>query len=552
MLKNTIFILVFILSVKTFSQNKRIDSVKNVIAQTADDQEKAMSYLRLASAVADNDIESYKKYTDSAISIAKRSKLTEIELRAIVNHGIYFKDKSEYQKSLALYKEVLERSNEIKDKNELFLVASVNLANLYTRIEEYEKAIEIAKKSLDSINSDTDRFQMMKASLFNSLGISYSRLEQLDDALLSYYNVYDTCKEIEAGHGEMTALNNIALIYRKQKNYEKAIEFCERVLQTIKPGEYLRTEAMTLLNVSVSYIALGNIKKAIDYLSRSKAIASENGFKKIEMDCHLYLAEAYAAKEDYKKSYEEQAKYDKFRDNEFKEIATTSKEDLKQDLNKKIEAKQQAIVTANTTKKKILIASIISILVLVILLFFLLKRRNRIIAQKEQLVTENEILDRENTTLKVKLRTLSETKQSQRSVSKNPRSKTTYTKLSLTKMQHEGYMEAILDFMEQKKPYLDFEISQSRLAKQLNMSTHHLTEVLSVSFEKNFYDFINLYRVNEAKNIISSSEYNDMKMLSVGYQAGFKSKTSFNRVFKKHTSMTPSEYRAKVNEKVSA
>ncbi|QLG46793.1 tetratricopeptide repeat protein [Costertonia aggregata] len=551
MLKNTILILVLILSLKIFSQNKRIDSVKKVIAQTFDKKEKAMSYLRLASAVADNDIESYKKYTDSAMSLAKKSKLLEIELRATINQGIYFKNRSDYQKSLALYIKVLERSNELNDKNELFLVASVNLANLYTRIKEYKKAIEIAKKSLDSINSDTDRFQTIKASLFNSLGISYSRLEQFDNALLSYNKVYQICKDIKAFNGEMTALNNIALIYRKQKNYEKAIGLCENILQSIKPGEYLRTEALTLLNSGVCYIALGNTEKAIDYLIRSKDISTKNGFRKTQMDCHLYLAEAYAEKGDYKTSYEEQAAYDKLKDDENNEIAATSKEDLRQELDKKIDVKQQTIDSAEASRKNILIISLISILLLTSLLFFHLKRKKLLKLQKEQLVVENEILNKHNTSLKVKLKTLAETKETQRSPIKSPRSKTTYTKLSLTKEQHKAYMDTILDYMEKHKPYLDFEISQTKLAQNLNMSTHHLTEVLSVSLGKNFYDFINLYRVNEAKIIIENLENHDIKMLAIAYKAGFKSKTSFNRVFKKHTGLTPSAYREQFVEQAS-
>ena len=329
MLKHTIFVLVLILSTKTFSQNRQIDSLKTVIAQTTDAEEKAMTYMRLASAISDGDVEAFKKYTDTALFIAKQAKLTSVELRAIINQGIYFKDKSEYQQSLALYKEVFDRSKALADEHELYLVASVNMANLYIRIDEYEKAIEIATQSLERIDADSERFKTIKASLLNALGNSYSRLEQLDDALFNYHQVYEICQEINARGGEMTALNNMALIYRKQENYEKAVEFCERILQTIQPGEFLRTEAIALLNVSVSYIALGNTQKAIAYLNRSKAIAIANGFKKTLIDCHLYLAEAYSMENEYEKSYEAQKEYDRLKEEELKEQSSTSKAVLK-------------------------------------------------------------------------------------------------------------------------------------------------------------------------------------------------------------------------------
>ncbi|AXT60743.1 AraC family transcriptional regulator [Aquimarina sp. AD10] len=97
--------------------------------------------------------------------------------------------------------------------------------------------------------------------------------------------------------------------------------------------------------------------------------------------------------------------------------------------------------------------------------------------------------------------------------------------------------------MDNEKPYLDFEIKQSDIAKNLSMTIHQFSEVLNVCLEKNFNSFINLYRVNEAKNLIKNPKYKDFKILAIGYEAGFNSKTSFNRVFKQLVGKTPSEYR---------
>ena len=60
----------------------------------------------------------------------------------------------------------------------------------------------------------------------------------------------------------------------------------------------------------------------------------------------------------------------------------------------------------------------------------------------------------------------------------------------------------------------------------------------------NFYDFINKYRVEEAKKLLIEDIHN-YKILAIAYEVGFNSKATFNRVFKKFTELTPSEFKEK-------
>ena len=60
---------------------------------------------------------------------------------------------------------------------------------------------------------------------------------------------------------------------------------------------------------------------------------------------------------------------------------------------------------------------------------------------------------------------------------------------------------------------------------------------------KNFYDLINGYRVDEAKRLLVNPENKNYTILSVGFEAGFNSKTTFNTVFKKFTGLTPTDFR---------
>ena len=75
------------------------------------------------------------------------------------------------------------------------------------------------------------------------------------------------------------------------------------------------------------------------------------------------------------------------------------------------------------------------------------------------------------------------------------------------------------------------------------MSAHNLSQVINAKLGKNFYDFVNEYRVEEVKRRLRDPKYTNLKILAIGMDAGFNTKSTFNAFFKKHTGLTPSQYR---------
>lgn len=118
-------------------------------------------------------------------------------------------------------------------------------------------------------------------------------------------------------------------------------------------------------------------------------------------------------------------------------------------------------------------------------------------------------------------------------------------KTGLNNPLHTGIKEKLLDCMERTKPYFKSDLKISDLAALISVPAYLLSQVINDEFEVHFYDFINRYRVEEAKNLLVEDDRN-FKILSIGYEVGFNSKATFNRVFKKFTGLTPSEYRGKV------
>jgi AraC-like DNA-binding protein len=103
----------------------------------------------------------------------------------------------------------------------------------------------------------------------------------------------------------------------------------------------------------------------------------------------------------------------------------------------------------------------------------------------------------------------------------------------------------LISFMENEKPFLEPELSIQQLADKVRIPRHYLSFLINEELHKNFFSFINEYRVEKAKNLLADPQYQDDTVLSVGLNSGFNSKSSFNAIFKQYTSFTPTEYRKK-------
>lgn len=106
----------------------------------------------------------------------------------------------------------------------------------------------------------------------------------------------------------------------------------------------------------------------------------------------------------------------------------------------------------------------------------------------------------------------------------------------------ESDIEIVKLLMENDKAYLNPDLNLSDLAKQANMSRGQLSEIINSGFNKNFNDFVNMYRVEAFKKMIKAEKHKKLSLLGIAFECGFNSKATFNRVFKKLTRYSPSQY----------
>lgn len=108
---------------------------------------------------------------------------------------------------------------------------------------------------------------------------------------------------------------------------------------------------------------------------------------------------------------------------------------------------------------------------------------------------------------------------------------------SLLKMKDE-----LTALMKREKPYRNPKLSLQELAEMMDSNIHTISRLINEGYDKNFYDFINEYRIEEFKELIAKEQYRNKTLLALALEVGFSSKTTFYRAFKKSTGETPRKY----------
>lgn len=122
-----------------------------------------------------------------------------------------------------------------------------------------------------------------------------------------------------------------------------------------------------------------------------------------------------------------------------------------------------------------------------------------------------------------------------------------YNSSRLSEEQADHYLKKLIEIMKNRKPYLENEITLKELADTVGTSHIYLSQIINQRLKQNFYDFINNYRINEAKKTLENFDSFKGNILDIAFEVGFNSKSTFYSAFKKNTGLTPIQYKKKNN-----
>lgn len=105
------------------------------------------------------------------------------------------------------------------------------------------------------------------------------------------------------------------------------------------------------------------------------------------------------------------------------------------------------------------------------------------------------------------------------------------------------YFQKLQLLCKEQHIYTDSTLNREKVAEKLGISAGYVSQIVNAVTGDNFANYINQYRVEAVKEMISNSEYENYNLLAMGLESGFTSKTTFYKAFKKITGQTPNEYK---------
>ncbi len=122
--------------------------------------------------------------------------------------------------------------------------------------------------------------------------------------------------------------------------------------------------------------------------------------------------------------------------------------------------------------------------------------------------------------------------------------KVQYTRSKINNLDIELIKKNLEHKLKEEKLFLESDLTLKDLSNDIGITPHQLSEILNVYYKQSFYDFINHFRIEEAKKIFASD--NTATALGICFHVGFNSNSAFYRAFKKETGISPGSYRKKI------
>lgn len=121
-----------------------------------------------------------------------------------------------------------------------------------------------------------------------------------------------------------------------------------------------------------------------------------------------------------------------------------------------------------------------------------------------------------------------------------------YLSSALTDTARQDIATQLIQYMDTEQPFLNGEFKLVTVAEHLNISEHYLSEVLALKLNTNFNAFANQYRLNQFEHLVCLDEFSDKPVIDIAFAAGFNSKSSFHRIVKEVSGLTPGAFRKQI------
>ena len=347
-------------------------------------------------------------------------------------------------------------------------------------------------------------------------------------------------------------ISNIALVYFNMQKYDTALNYSFEALKLEKKFNDRLGIARAKSNIANIYTFKNDLANAEKYLDSSIKTSKEIDVKGILKNNYYNYTLLYAIKGDLNNMRIYNNLYSAISDTIINEQSSRLIAEMQTKY--ETEKKEQQIEMLNIENKlkntqlqvrtywMLIFIIAFTLVVIFVVILFIQKRKllfaNRNLVQKnlEIVKSEKKVID-----ANTKLNAIAN-KHEKSSIENTENPAIKYTDSPLTDEQKQDIKNSIRFYMNNNKNYLNIDYSINTLAKDLDISRSYISQVINELFKQNFRNFLNEYRIKEARKILSTPNNLIYTIESIAELVGYKSKSAFNKAFKKYVGVTPSFY----------
>ncbi len=417
----------------------------------------------------------------------------------------------------------------------------LNIGVIYWEQKNYNEALESLEYAASILDTTTD-FNTL-ADVYTNIALTYKALQDTVNALTYNNFAYDLYSQTGSKKGCGTVLLNKAVLLDRPGFETEAELLYEQALKIFEELNYSKGIFVCKLNISRYLSSQGQFQKSSQYIKQILDISDQQPVTLIA-EAYQLLAKNYAEQQNYKQAHFYLNKYIFAKDSLFSLEKNKQINELLIAYETEKKEQQIALWQKNTQiaelelekkNKRIRTTTLILFIILIfsaVTSILYIQKRNSYLALVEQNVKHTQA-------------ELEKEKKQENSVQNK------YADTNLDDERKKILLENLVKIMEKDKVFKNQQFTITNLAKQLETNRNYLSMIINENFKTNFNNFVNEYRIREAKKLLLNPEYSNYTIEGIAQTVGFHSKATFNNAFKKFTGVTPSFFKknAKLNRK---
>ncbi len=502
-------------------------------------------------------IDAALKFGLEALALSKKSKDSTLVVNAWKSVAYAYNNAGKLDSAIFYTRLMLSYGERNKD-DKLCRNAYTSLGTILSQNKRYDEAMQFFRNAhiLTMKMNDSLNFSVSKLNI----GLTFRHLNNTDSCLYYFSQAADLAKKFKQNDKLVYIYGMKADCFLDMKNYgeqKKYLLLANEIAEKIGNRQFL---AMGYGNLTSGALQSGNYREAIDYGMKALSLLREQPYPALKATVDSMMYASYKGLGDFQKSL---SFYESFvRGNE--QVKGQKQKKELNELMVALQVKDKDLTISNqlveiTQKRRNTQVLILVVLIFILLavgqfIYILLNRRFR-----KELFKKEKYRDREITETRfwMEWRHQKEMEKHDEQEKQNEAQKTAddreVVKEKPVYSSQVSIFTELRDIFDSQKLYLDPELNIKSVIKILGTNQKYLYQAISENSDSNFRNFVNRYRVDEAKKIIKQKMLMKeiLNLSEIYFASGFNSSGSFYRAFKSLTGLTPKDYAAEIRHELS-